>query len=88
MLNLNEVKKRILEDRDWQSRSIDIEIFHFQLMLTARKKWSIRKTAKALGLCASTVCEDLMLAIGTIDYPELPKIKNRRDALKFIRENK
>jgi hypothetical protein len=29
-----------------------------------------------------------MLCKGTIDYPELPKIKNRRDALKFIRESK
>ncbi len=87
MLDLNEVRKRIQSEKDWQSRSTDMTIFHCNLMLH-KKKWSIRKTAKTLGMCASTVCEDLMLSRFILSFPELSKVRNRRDALKYLRENR
>lgn len=86
MLDLLEVKNRILKEKDWQSRSIDIEIFHFQLMLLKQNKWSIRKTAKVLGLCASTVCEDLKLSRYFLKDPELMRVRRRCDALKVVRD--
>lgn len=84
-LNLKEVRDRIHQDRDWQSRSIDIEIFHFELMLIKKNKWSIRKTAKTLDMCASTVCEDLMLSKFTLKYPDISKIKKRNEALGYVK---
>lgn len=86
-LNLREVKEKIHSDKDWQSRSIDIEVFHFELM-TWKKKWSIRKTAKLLNLCASTVCEDLQLSKFLLRHPELGEIKFRYEALRIMRNSK
>ena len=87
MLNLKEVKDKILQDKDWQSRSLDIEIFHFEMMIS-RKKWSIRKTAKALELCASTVCEDLMLSKFMLKNPNLSTFRRRKDAVAYVRSLK
>lgn len=86
-LSLIEVRDRIHADEDWQSRSIDIEVFHFSLMIF-RSKWSIRKTAKLLNLCASTTCEDLQLAKFSLHHPEVVKIRFRRDALTYMRNNR
>jgi hypothetical protein len=86
MLNLLEVKKRIQSEKDWQSRCRDIDIFHSQLNLT-RKKWSIRKTAKLLKMCASTVCEDLQLAAFLVNDTSIEKFRRRKDALEYIRND-
>ena len=83
-MNLSEIKDRILSEKDWQSRSLDIELFHTILTLN-KTKWSIRKTAKVLGLCASTVCEDLMLSKYSVKHPEVGKIRKRIDALNYVR---
>lgn len=87
MININEAKTRIHNDKDWQSRALYIEVFHFELMLT-RKKWSVRKTAKLLDMCASTVCEDLMLSKYSLTNPEVGKIKRRIDAINYVRRIK
>lgn len=87
MINIKEAKDRIHQDKDWQSRALLIEVLHFELMLI-RTKWSLRKTAKLLDLCASTVCEDIMLSKFSLRHPEIGQLKLRRDALNYVKRNK
>lgn len=82
---MDPLKKTIKEDKIWHSRARSIEIYHAELMLK-RKKWSIRKTAKLLELCPSTVCEDIQLARYLIDDPSLERFKLRKEALKYIHD--
>jgi len=80
---MDSIRKIIKEDKSWSSRARQIEIYHSGLVLR-NPKWSIRKTAKALKMCPSTVCEDLQLARELIDDPSLEKYKLRKEALKYI----
>ncbi len=75
----------ITKDKIWHSRARNIEIVHSDLMLR-NKDWSIRKTAKYLRMCASTVCEDLQLAKYLIEDSSLERFKLRKEALKYIHD--
>lgn len=87
MINLNEARARIQNDKDWQSRALYIEVFHFEMMLS-RKKWSVRRTAKILGMCASTVCEDLMISKYSLLDCNVSKKRTRAEAVKYVRSIK
>lgn len=82
---MDSIRKIIKEDKSWSSRARQIEIYHSGLVIK-NPEWSIRKTAKALKMCASTVCEDLQLAKWLIEDSSLEKYKLRKEALKFIHE--
>jgi len=86
MINLREIKQRIIEDRDWRVRVRNIDIFHTHLMLH-KKIWSLRKTAKALDLLPSTVSEDLKIARYLSFDPTIERFKYRKDVLKYVKEN-
>lgn len=82
---MDPIRKIIKEDKIWHSRAREIEIFHSGLMLR-NPNWSIRKTAKILKMCPSTICEDLQLAKYLISDPSLEKFKLRKEALKYIHD--
>lgn len=87
MINLQEARVRIQNDKDWQSRALYIEVFHSEMMLS-RKKWSVRRTAKILGMCASTICEDLMISKYSASDSEVSKKRTRTEAIKYVRSVK
>lgn len=87
MLNLQESRKLIENTKDWQARALYIEVLHFELLLT-RKKWSVRRTAKILGMCASTVCEDLMISKYSLSDSEVSKKRTRTEAVRYVRSIK
>ena len=82
---MDPIRKTIKEDKVWHSRARNIEIYHSGLMIR-NSKWSIRKTAKILKMCASTVCEDIQLAKYLIRDSSLEKFKLRKEALSFIHD--
>ena len=82
--NTQEIRKLIKESNRWSDRARLIEIVHTHFILT-KKKWSLRKSAKYLGLCASTVCEDLQLARRMIVDPSIETYIKRKDAIGHIR---
>ncbi len=82
---MDSLRKIIKEDKSWSSRARQVEIFHSGLVLR-NSKWSIRKTAKMLKMCPSTVCEDLQLARYLLEDSSLERFTLRREALKYIHE--
>jgi hypothetical protein len=82
--NVTEIRKLIKVRGNWSDRARNIEIIHTHFMLT-KKKWSLRKSAKYLNLCASTVCEDLKLARYMVQDPSIERFKSRKDAMECVR---
>jgi len=82
--NVSEIKKQIKSRSSWSDRARNIEIIHTYFMLT-KKKWSLRKSAKYLDLCPSTVCEDLKLARYMTLDPSLERFVKRKEAMENIR---
>jgi hypothetical protein len=75
----------------FQERAIRTRTFHIEKCREASKNktsWNIAMTASALRRSFGAVAEDIMIADWLRVYPQLEKMVNVRDALKFIREKK
>lgn len=78
-------KEALKKERRWHKRALIINLFHNRRLLKNRK-WTMRNTAKRIGISHGAVSEAINLAKLIIDMPDLEK-GTRADALKFMRQS-
>ena len=72
--------------KNWDKRVLIIFLYHNKMILKHGKKWTIRLTARKLGLSIGAVSEGIRLAKAIKD-DKLNDCKTREEALIKVRES-
>lgn len=73
----------LAREKKWSNRALIINLYHNQQLLR-KKKWSMRKTAKRLGISLGAVSEAILLSKAILANPSLEEL-TRDEALKRIK---
>lgn len=76
-------QEALKKEKRWQKRAFLVNLYH-NLRLLKHRKWTMRATARRLGISLGAVSEAVKLAEAMIDKPEIENMK-RDEALKFIK---